>query len=221
MDLNLKEKIEAHINTIYQDKLKDLEQLKNNYREIKESLEAKIIKLNNDDELSKHTELKALVSQLETALKSNANLISNKIKEPSQPVNLNNTLETIKKIDEIINAANNDLIAFNQKIDNKKQEIETIKVKFWKLLRKRYNSDILTYQEQSQEVNNEIIKINIEIENIDKQIKHQNDLIAESQRKTKNIDVAVNNMNKRLKSFGMEGFSIEKVKGKEKNEPFL
>ena len=46
---------------------------------------------------------------------------------------------------------------------------------------------------------------------IRQQLDEQKEVIAENQKKTKNLDDAINNINALLKSFGMEGFEIQKV----------
>lgn len=221
MDGDLKQKIKAHIDTIYQTKRNDLDRLKKTYVENKELLQAKLDYYKNDLALSKNTGLTILVQRLESSLKENVSSIEKKLKEASLPVELTQTLLTIQEIDRLVEAENQQIKSFNQKIDNRAQAITDLKNRFWQLLRKKFNTEVVLFQEGSVQRHKKITDAKTGADGVQKQIDAQNAIILANQARTKNVDTAVNRINTRLESFGLEGFKIQKIEAmQEKNAHF-
>lgn len=129
-------------------------------------------------------------------------------------------METLKKIDKIINTENNKIKDFNQKVNNKNQVIEGIKLKFWQILRNKYEADISSFQQQSDQVNLDIEIAASEIKTIESEISSQATIISSNQKKTKNIEEAITNINNTLKSFGFCGFELQKARIEGENDHF-
>jgi wobble nucleotide-excising tRNase len=77
-------------------------------------------------------------------------------------------------------------------------------------LRKKYDADISKYK-QSKELTKNIQDAEKEIRDLQDQINSQNLIIRDNQQKTRNVDIAIGRINDRLKSFGLEGFQINKA----------
>lgn len=210
IDPQLKEKLKSYIDTTYQTKLNELTQLKIIYQQNIASVNLVLDVLKTNTTLLTNKGLQSLASELQEALKANLLLIENKMKEPSQPIVLKNTQKTTADIDSILTAENVKLEAFNVKISHKEKAIEDIKVKFWKILCKKYEREIQNYQQQCEFYKKEHAVINNKREAIARQISIQNKIISENQNKTKNIDIAINRINRYLRLFGLEGFYIGK-----------
>lgn len=211
MDDDLKQKIKAHIDTTYQEKRDALDGLRRTYAENREVLQAKLDHYKNDPTLSNSPNLTVLVQRLEIALRENMALIEKKLKEPSLPVTLNSTIVTIQTIDQIIGNENSQIESFNKKIDNRTQAIADIKTKFWQLLRKKYDSKIAAFLQGSSQRHKQSIEAKAGAEAVQEKINAQNTIILLNRAQTKNVDIAVNRINMRLESFGLEGFKIQKI----------
>jgi wobble nucleotide-excising tRNase len=221
MDGDLKQKIKAHIDTTYQEKRDALDRLKRAYTENRDILQTKIDHYKTDSVLSQNTDLTVLIQRLENTLRENMGLIEKKLKEPSLPVTLNSTLVTIQTIDQIISNENSQIENFNKKIDNRTQAIADIKTKFWQLLRKKYDSEIAAFLQGSLQRQKQIAEAKTEANREQEKINAQNAVILRNQAQTKNVDTAVNRINTRLESFGLEGFKIQKIEAmQEQNAHF-
>ena len=166
-------------------------------------------------------DLTILIERLENSLKENVALIEKKLKEASFPVELSPTLLTIQEIDRLVGDKNNQIVIFNQKIDNRTQAIADIKTKFWQLLRKKFDAEIAAFNQGSTQRQQKIAEAKVNADGVQEKIDNQNTIILTNQAQTKNIDTAVNRINDRLESFGLEGFKIQKIEAmQEKNAHF-
>ncbi len=211
MDDDLKQKIKAHIDITYQAKRDELNRLKRTYTENREILQAKLDHYKTDPVLSKNPDVTILVQRLENSLNENAALIEKKSKEASLPVELTPTLVTIQEIDRLVNAENKQIETFNKKIENRAQAIVDIKVKFWQLLRKKFDAEIMAFQQGTTQRQRQIAEAKTGAAGVQQQIDAQNTIILTNQAQTKNVDTAVNRINTRLEGFGLEGFKIQKI----------
>lgn len=211
MDQELKTKIKSFINTNYQIKLSELESVKVAYIEKKKVIEQKLRFYKDDLTLIKNSELKNSIERLQSALDLNVRMIEKKCEEPSQAVQLKETLGHIQEIDNLIAVENQNIDAFNKKIDNRKAAISQITKEFWQLIRKKFERQISDFKEAEKTRQKGLIEAQSQAKELQDQIKIQQDIIANNQKNTKNVESAVNRINALLKSFGMEGFQLEKV----------
>lgn len=211
MDDELKQKIKAHIDTTYQVKRDELDRLRRTYTENREILQAKLDHYKNDPVLSKNPDLTVLVQRIESSLKENLAALDKKLKEVSLPVELTPTLLTIQEIDRLVGDENRQIETFNQKIDNRTQAIADIKTKFWQLLRKKFDAEITAFLQGSSQRKKQIAEAKVGANGVQEKIDAQNTIILTNQAQTKNVDTAVNRINARLESFGLEGFKIQKI----------
>ena len=211
MDDDLKQKIKAHIDTTYQAKRGELDTLKRTYTENREILQAKLGHYENDPALSTNPDLTVLIQLLKSTLRENATLIDKKIKEASQPVEMTSTQVTIQEIDRLVAAENEQNDIFNKKIDNRAQAIAGIRTKFWQVLRKKFDAEVTVYQQGTSQRQRQIAEAKANGDSVQEKINAQTAIILANQARTKNVDTAVNRINTRLQSFGLEGFKIQKV----------
>lgn len=73
------------------------------------------------------------------AIRENVKRIANKIKHPSSVMTLLPTDEILQKLNGVIHKANERISLFNEKVRNKKIELDKIKSLFWKYIRYEYN----------------------------------------------------------------------------------
>lgn len=211
MDAELKEKIKAFIDTTYQKKINELEALKGSYFERKKPIEEILRGYKENSQLIKNVDLKNAVERLQNALDLNSRLLEKKGNEPSQPVQLKETLVHIKAINSLITIENKSIDAFNEKIDNRKTAIAEITKSFWQLVRKKHNQIITDFQAGESKRQQKLAEATSQIQDFQTQIKAHEAIVSENQKNTKNVESAIKRINALLKSFGMQGFSIVKA----------
>ncbi|MFO9571020.1 AAA family ATPase [Legionella pneumophila serogroup 1] len=215
----LREKLNSHIDSTYQRNIERLEAIQQAYVKEKNETEKLLNDLKHITSFADNNEFIALTEELTTRLENNLILITNKIKEPSQTVNLHDNARLIEQINNIISFENENIRILNEKITNKERSIEEIKIKFWQLIRENYEPAISAYHQHKKDIEQDIEQNDRDLKKISNQINTKNELINEKQKETKNIEEAVNNINKQLKNFGIESFSIKKYNENQDNDP--
>ncbi|MBA5688697.1 AAA family ATPase [Rugamonas apoptosis] len=160
--------------------------------------------------IERKLEIDALHGQLKAIWKANVEAIERKIKAPSLPVTLTLSKDVIAALNLVIDAVNKSIEVHNAKIESKDTALADIKDEFWKICRWEYNSAIETYNNHAEARKKE------RTEEQTKKTKFQSDKtkmrtdLAELQRKTVNIDEAVDTINSRLVDLGIDSFKIIK-----------
>jgi wobble nucleotide-excising tRNase len=213
----LREKLNSHIDATYQRNIERLEAIRQDYLKEKNETEKIITDLKRFEYFSGNNEFIALTEELKTRLENNLILIANKIKEPSQTVNLQDNSRLIEQINKIISIENENIRILNEKITNKEKSIEEIKTKFWDLIRENLEPAISVYEQHKKNIEHDINQNDQELNKISAQIKTKYEIINEKQKETKNIEEAIKNINEQLKDFGIESFSIKKYEENQDN----
>lgn len=207
---DLREKLNSHIDATYQRNIELLEAIRKDYLKEKDETEKIITDLKRIECFSSNNEFIAFAEELKTRLENNLTLIANKIKEPSQIVNLQDNSRLIEQINGIISNENENIRILNEKIANKEKCIKEIKTKFWSLIREEAEPTIFVYEQEKKNIDDDISQNNQESNKISEKINTQYKIINQKQKETKNIEEAIKNINRQLKDFGIESFSIEK-----------
>ena len=152
---------------------------------------------------------------LDNLIKSNKSKIEDKIDTPSLSVTLESSEEVVSNINKIIEDANQRILEYNKKIENIEASRNKIKEKFWNLMQIRFDTVINDYNKKKIEYDNYIKEYNKKIEGFKKEIENQQSIIRENQKKTINIDEAVDNIKGALLDIGIMDFSIEKYSDEE------
>lgn len=152
---------------------------------------------------------------LDNLIKSNKSKIEDKINTPSLIVTLESSEEVVSNINKIIEDANQRILEYNKKIENIEASRNKIKEKFWNLMQIRFDTVINDYNKKKTEYDNYIKEYNKKIDGLKKEIENQQSIIRENQKKTVNIDEAVDNIKGALLDIGIMDFSIEKYSDEE------
>ena len=156
--------------------------------------------------LNYETTYRALVSTFDSNIKA----IEQKIIHPSLPIQLSISAEHIKTINDIIEEANKKIKEYNRRITQKEATLNELKKEFWILMRWQYDSDLISHTTTTNTRNERINVINKANNELDAKIKEQNNIIEEYQRKTINIEDAIENINSTLIDMGISDFKIIK-----------
>ena len=146
-----------------------------------------------------------------SALKENIRLIADKIKNPSQTIQLSSTEHLLQQLNTIITKANQIIKDFNQKIRTKEVELKNINNLFWAYIRDQYNQTITDYQNGLKTFTTKEKTYKTTIESLKNQIQRQNEIIVEQQKNIVNIEEAITHINSMLQDIGIDDISIRKV----------
>lgn len=174
-----------------------------------EKLKANRFLNNNIDDIEKNLLI------LENLIKSNKSKIEDKINTPSLIVMLESSEDIVSNINKIIEEANQRILAYNKKIENIEASRDKIKEKFWNLMQIRFATIISDYNKKKKEHDNYVTEYNKKIDGFKKEIDNQQSIIRENQKRTVNIDEAIDNIKGALLDIGIIDFSIEKYSDEE------
>lgn len=155
------------------------------------------------------------ILELKTIIEINKDRLQKKIDTPSIVIALESFEASIQQINELIKNTNKNIVEYNKKIENIKESKACIKEKFWKLIRKSFDTTINLYNIKKEENDKNKKKHEEKLNDINKKIKDQDSIIKVNLKKTVNIDEAVDNINSTLLDIGITDFNIEKHSGDE------
>ena len=206
----LKKEIKNYFDETYSDKIKELEQLREQYQEIHQTIKHSTSWIVSTEFFNKEqtSEIESLSHNLMGIIKKNLHVIEDKITSPSQKAIFDNSQGAIAKINKFISERNREIEEFNKKIDNIGQTKEDLKNEFWKILRKEYDLVISGYQENLKQQENNRQKTEKSKGHIRQKIDNQYQIITTNQEQTINIEKTREAINKHLLDFGIQDFKI-------------
>lgn len=203
--------ITAYFDDSYKLDKMGLESLLDQYKSKTEKELAYINEIKDNRFLEDETALiEDTLNKISKIIDINIRVLQEKIKKPSEIVSMESLTEYAKNLNEIIEKANNKIESYNKKIEHVQDSLDTIKEKFWNLMRKEYDSVVNLYLLADKEYKKACIEYKKNIDQNKKDIEVQEDIVVENQKKTINIDVAVNNIKQGLMDIGITDFTIEK-----------
>ena len=220
LSADLRGKIKSHIDATYQTKISELSRNLELYRVERDETIVILRQYLASESLSKDMQLLAQIRELQSSLDTNLALIEKKLKAPDEVIVLADTSDLLQVINKAVETENGLVSQFNEKLKNRAKAKAEIKLEFWKLLRAKHTREIEAYGQRLRGYQEQIAEARAELQKIGATETIQNQIILENQQKTKNVEMAINSINQRLKSFGLEGFKIERVKTKDENQFF-
>jgi wobble nucleotide-excising tRNase len=194
------------VDDTYKRKKEAISELQRQYVAIKLSIENTTKQYTGIDNPS----LRGTIDHLSVKLEKNIRIISEKIEQPSSVLTLEVHKQEVEAINTIIAGENENRRSLREQMANRKQALKDACNKFWQLVRSKYDSDIVKYQREQKKIEGEKQKALEQQKNFQNQIDAQNSIICDQRNKTKNIENAAESINRRLKSFSMQGFHLKK-----------
>lgn len=204
--------IQNYFDESYQNKMRDLWSLQNQYREEMENvknLEESLIKnqfIQGKDEILKTITI--LFQNLNTKLTSNYQEINKKIQNPNVMIELESTTSEKNEINNFLDTIITEIKEYNDKVKNKKDTKKKIIDNFWNIMRWNYDSYIVDYWEKKRQLLTEHNLILRDINWLKKNIDNLQKEIKKAEADQVNIKDAIDNINNQLMFFWLEGFSI-------------
>ncbi len=203
------EQIEDYFDASYEADINSLKNLLNQYSLAISSIPSRSVFAANPKftEFEKDFEIKykAFIKVLE----DNQKLIEDKLKTPSVSVALNDSTTQLNELNAVVDKINLLIKKHNENIDQKETVKSNVKGTFWQIMRWDYDTVISTCISEKEASQQQIDSLNGEIKDLENAIKVQNAIIVEQQKKTVNIEDAINNINTTLLDLGITDFSIK------------
>lgn len=153
-----------------------------------------------------------LYNKVISCFENNKTKISEKLKSPSHKFTLIDSTSSITNFNQFIDDINKAIAEHNEKIDNKDTSLKDIKNIFWSCMRWDYDQTISMYNSEKTNIDQLIQAVNNDILKIDQKLDAQKLIVIEEQKKTINIEEAIQNINNGLIDLGIDGFRIVKYK---------
>lgn len=208
----LNEMIKNYFDESYENDIQEINNLKVKYELDFNSITKKDLYEQNPFISEKKNQFENLYNAVINSIEKNKTLISEKVKSPSKSIKLSDTSSSIHEFNQFIEEINSAISEQNKKIDDKDTSLKNIKNEFWLIMRWDYDQTICAYIDEKRITDQKITAINNEILKIDQKISDQKSIAIEEQKKTINIEEAIQNINISLLELGIDGFRIEKFK---------
>lgn len=206
---DLDTKLRNYFDQTYSDQISRLKNFLENYREYTESLTHHIRKLiNTKNEYLDNNKIEDTLQLLQTKIEENINLIERKLTEPSRVIELQDINEEIVNINNEIIKANELIKDNNNLVTNSKTAKKVLTEEIWRYLIEKNKFNYDTYKSKDDQLS----KTRDEMQNsLKDQYNYENQLreeISQLQQQVTNIEHSVNEINKRLRSFGFTNFKL-------------
>lgn len=160
-------------------------------------------------------EIENLSANFTSVSEQNLNTLREKAKNLSIQVSLQPIEEIIASVNSIIEKANSEIALYNQRIADINGSKSKIRGRFWQLMRKEHNSVIELYLANEKAYEQSVKQSQKDLQTKITEINTNTALIEENQKKTVNIDEAVENIKNGLIDIGITDFTIEKYSEEE------
>ena len=149
-------------------------------------------------------------TKLEHIVGHNNREIEKKLERPSHIADIKSSIGSVKELCSVFEEANIVIKEYNNKIKQKDLVLDNLKTEFWGIMRWQYDTALSVYAKDNNAKQSKIDGYSKKIEELERQIKFQEQVISENQGKTINIDAAIKNINDALIDMGIVEFNIIK-----------
>ncbi len=151
----------------------------------------------------------ALCARLEANLAS----MRSKSEKPGEPVVLETSTPAVDELGEVVQRINERIAAFNARVADRAAEKEKVEVTFWKLLRRDRDEAFVSYQQRKKPIDEALKVDSAELAQVQTDARTLTTRLVELRQRRAGVDAAVQAINRRLQSLGIESFSIGKKAG--------
>lgn len=204
------ESIHQFFDETYEKNLEELKKTNDMYSKIIMSFISKEEYLKNPFINNRKDEFRIIYDTLLNQFNLNKLRIKQKLIAPSQIIHLEDSSRIISEFNGFLTRINKTIEEHNKKIEEKDKILEVIKSKFWEYNRWQYDSFIDEYLQKKSKIESSRVELEVQLNRICKLITEKKVETKEQQKKTVNIDEAIENINNGLKDLGISGFFINK-----------
>lgn len=148
--------------------------------------------------------------ELTEHLRRNISKIKEKINNPKTPIKLEETLTNIADFNNEVNAINETINDYNDRLKNRDTALAALRSEFWILMRWQYDQTISRFESDLQTKEKKIKELDDKISKINSDLTISKEQIIAAQMQTVNVDEAVNAINASLRELGIDDFKVGK-----------
>jgi len=208
-----KEKFEKYFDETYENNIKELNSLINDYYATEKELDDFFTQLNviesNRYLEEKKNELDDKKQLLFQILSTNEQRLSDKQRYPSIVISLDSILEIINETNEIIGSIDDKIIKHNNLINKRQDNKNRIKSEIWKFFCNTISSTIQIFNQQRENIEKALNSIGQKIEENEDKQKSIKKEISEFEKQIKSVRPTVEAINQLLEKFGFNGFKLK------------
>ncbi|SEK16729.1 MULTISPECIES: AAA family ATPase [unclassified Variovorax] len=208
INLKFSEEIARYFGGNYQAQVAQLEKFESDYVFAHESLPNIETLLSHPFAETAKDRINAKFKLINEIVRSNRALIAQKIRSPKEIVQLTSTAKELKDLNHEIDSINIKIELHNEKIKNKAASLDEIKAEFWSLMRWSYDQTISRYKSDFEAMQQSQKALDDSVKKLQNESLYAQNEIADAQKKTINVDDAVNAINASLSDLGILEFSI-------------
>lgn len=209
---DLKAQFDKYFSGEYERQVELMEQFEKQYKEfIKNTTEELQILIANIKALPIETDISIIEKKIATyhaLLNENLAVISSKKAEPSRIFSIQSSAETSKEIYQLISNINEKINNHNILVDNFKAEKDQLVNAVWNLIVFENKTLLAGYETKLNGLEKAISSISERIEKAKNYIDELDEQIVESNKHITSVQPTVDAINRSLKAYGFEGFSI-------------
>ncbi|MCV3420780.1 AAA family ATPase, partial [Campylobacter lari] len=212
-----KDQLMGYFNKDYEGKIKSLMELKNRYEILLDNI-PKIDKYYRNQILDEYDfKFEKLYNDVISVLFNNLKIIDEKIKVPDKILKFSDSKSAIEQFNNYIIEKQQEIIKYNELIDNKNQKLPRLKEDFWDLIMRMNIEEICDCREMFENIKEVEFSItNKERKRKEREREIEREIIK-NQENIINIQKAVDKINNHLKDLGILSFYI-KAQNDEKQE---
>jgi len=206
--------LEEYFDETFVGEMKKIEELSFNYGLASDGLRKKLAEIVNvPNRFLDSEKLGVEIKILEGKLAINNQIIYEKKKEPSNPVELDSIRGVVGAIGSIIASANILITDHNRMVQNLSSERQKLTTQVWRFVVEEIRSDITAYQTARGNLEKAINGLSEQIGHAVQDRATKIKEIRELERNTTSVQPTIDAINQLLMSFGFHGFSIANVAG--------
>jgi wobble nucleotide-excising tRNase len=197
----------------YKEKIAVLNTLQDEFSRLSGLLDLSISQIVAEPLSSNYPDLGVACAHLQKRLVENQSKIKTKIGKPKDTIELDSIKGLMEKISPLLLALNQDVDSYNQRIEQKDSEKILIKADFWKNLRKDRDGVIEAYRAAIDPVRSSADELRKSYDEKKTELDSMSSRLRELRQPNEGTEKAVDAINSRLKTAGIDGFFVTKKMG--------
>lgn len=155
--------------------------------------------------------LKTEKELLDSTITLNNQRLASKKKEPSQVVELESLSNVCTAIRTLIDAANSQVAAHNDAVENLSTERARLTAQIWRFVLEELKSDLAEFKKARDALGKAITAMTGQIEKATEEKRKKTSELQTLEKQTTSVQPTINGINDLLRRFGFQGFTLEKA----------
>jgi wobble nucleotide-excising tRNase len=196
----------------FETRIQQVQQRSEQYRRKVEALGQTLDNILEHEPFAKeHPDLERVWAQARLTLSENVGAMEKKCVSPGQVVSLKFSNEDLRAIQTAVAQVNDRVLQFNDRVRDRSNELTRIKNGFWARMRHDHAPALNVYKTSDETITKAIQAIDQEMGTLRKNVADAERQLVELRRSTAGTDKAVEAINQRLVSLGVDAFKITKA----------